>query len=89
MSATANLQLIDVRKDDRFTPPSPAALKRLWRGDGVLLQAGRCEFAVEILERKRDCFKGRVIESTPWLPAGTEITFHESKIVEAFVGSHD
>jgi hypothetical protein len=74
-SNTTPIRLIDVRKDDRFIAPSQKEIRKLWKGDGVLLGIGKTEFAVEVIERRHDLFKGRVIESTPWLAAGTEIHF--------------
>jgi hypothetical protein len=81
---TTPVRLIDVRKRTDFIPPSQKELRRLWKGDGVLLGIGRIEFAVEVIERRHDLFKGRVIESTPWLPAGTEIHFGAHNILEIF-----
>ena len=82
---TAPVQLADVRHRTDFIQPSQKELRLLWKGDGVLLGIGRIEFAVEVIERKGPAFRGRIIESTPWFAAGTEIHFNVYNILEVFV----
>jgi hypothetical protein len=87
----ADLQLLDVRalRDD-VVLPAAKEIAALLPGDSVLLQASNTRFAVEIrLRRKRHLFTGRVIESTPFLPAGQEISFEPRHIIEVFrYGKH-
>jgi hypothetical protein len=79
-----DLQLHDVTKRSDLNPPSPAEIVRLAKGDSVELEAGSHLFTVEIRERKRDTFIGRVTESTPFLPAGAIISFHETNIIRTY-----
>ena len=85
-----DLQLLDVRALRDVTLPTAKEIAALLPGDSVLLQASNTRFAVEIrLRRKRHLFTGRVIESTPFLPAGQEISFEPRHIIEVFrYGKH-
>ena len=78
------IQLIDLRQRNDLTPPSYAAVLRLTMGDGVELGIGSVRFVAEILQRYKGVFVGRVIETNPILPVGTEVTFSVDNILDVF-----
>jgi hypothetical protein len=80
-----DFQLHDVRNRSDLNPPSPAEIARLAKGDSVELETESHLFTVEIRERERDKFIGRVTESTPFLPAGAIISFYSTNIIRTFI----
>lgn len=76
--------LIDLRQRSDLIPPRYALILRLTQGDGVLLGVGQHRFVAEILSRCKGTFVGRVVETNPILPVGTDLTFTADNILDVF-----